>query len=88
MQALPNCSVVHQDDFFKVSVFAAGWAVRTAAALSFLVPGAPLSARRVHCGAGAPSKFYSAFLLCYGAAPGSCPDQTVFSYCCFSLKMK
>lgn len=51
-------------------------------------PAAVICPQRRCCRAGAPSKFRSAFLPCDGAAPSGCPDRTVFSYCCFSLKMK
>lgn len=40
LKALPNCCVIHQDDFFKVAVWGAGvWGIRgTVFSLALLVP--------------------------------------------------
>lgn len=78
MQALPNCSVVHQDDFFKVSVFAAGWAVRTAAALSFLVPGARYLRAESAAGLGRPPNSILRFCFVMAPLPAAAPTKRFF----------
>lgn len=79
MQALPNCSVVHQDDFFKVSAFAAGWAARSSGCVIVPRSQRPLSARRGDAaGLGRPPN--SALRSCLGTVPlpAAAPTERFF----------